>query len=281
MSELIPSLEGKTLFVSGCTRGIGLAIAERAARDGAQVVVVGKTQELHPKLPGTIDDACHTIEQAGGRALGVVCDIRDENAVERAVEQAASHFGGIDIVVNNASAIHLAGTAETEVKRYDLMHQVNGRGTFVCTRACLPYLKRSSHARVLTMSPPLDLHPEYFGPHVAYSIAKFSMSLCTLGWSRELAPWGIAANSLWPRTVIDTAAVRNLLGGAQMARRGRRPSIVADAAHFILRQPVGVTGRFFLDDETLLEAGTMSFEEYAVDASQELQFDLFVPESLG
>lgn len=277
---MIDSLEGRRLFISGATRGIGLAIAIRAARDGAKVAVVGKTKAPHPKLPGTIDDACHAIEQAGGQALGITCDIRDEHAVERAVERTSAHFGGIDILVNNASAIHLAGTEETDMKRYDLMNAVNGRGTFLCTRACLSHLERSSHARVLTMSPPLDLRPEYFGDHVAYSVAKFSMSLFTLGWSRELSSRGIAANSLWPRTVIDTAAVRNLLGGAELARRGRKPTIVADAAHFIVRQPLGVTGRFFLDDEALVEAGTNSLDEYAVDPSQGLQFDLFVPESL-
>ncbi len=274
------SLKGRTLLISGATRGIGLCIAERAARDGANVAVLGKTKHPHPKLPGTVDTASDAITRAGGRALGIVCDIRDEAQVQAAVERTVNEFSGIDILVNNASAIFLAGTVETPMKRFDLMHQVNGRGTYLCGQACLPYLKNSDHAHILTLSPPLDLRPEYFAPHVAYSIAKFSMSLCSLGWAQELAPFGIASNCLWPKTVIDTSAVRNLLGGQGVARRGRKPDIMANAAYEILTRPVSYTGNFLIDEDVLREAGIEDFSKYAVDPEQELLPDLFVPESL-
>lgn len=271
------SLAGRTAFISGATRGIGLSIATRLARDGANLVLLGKTKDPHPKLEGTVASACEAVEAAGGQALGVVCDIRSEEEVERAVAEAVEKFGGIDLVINNASAIHLARTADTPMKRYDLMHQVNARGTFLCTQKCLPYLKKSDHARVLTLSPPLHLQPEYFGPHVAYSMAKFGMSLCTLGFAEEFRNDGIAVNSLWPRTIIDTAAIRNLLGGEAMAKKGRKPEIVADAAYEILCQDASYTGRFLIDDEVLREAGVTDFEKYAVSPGEKLLTDLFLP----
>ncbi len=271
------TLAGRTAFISGATRGIGLAIAERLAQDGANLVLLGKTKEPHPKLPGTIDTACQAVSEAGGNALGIICDIRNEEEVEAAVARGVERFGGIDLVVNNASAIHLAGTAETSMKRYDLMNQVNARGTYLCTQKCLPHLLESDHARILTLSPPLDFRPEYFGPHVAYSIAKFGMSLCTLGWAREFERHGIAANSLWPRTIIDTAAVRNLLGGEAVARKGRKPEIVADAAHTILCREASFTGNFLIDDEVLRDSGITNLEKYAVSPGEELMTDLFLP----
>jgi citronellol/citronellal dehydrogenase len=270
------NLKGRVLFISGATRGIGLAIALRAAKDGAKIAVLGKTVDPHPKLEGTIDTACEAIREAGGEAIGIPCDIRSEEAVESAVEQTIAAFGQIDILVNNASAIHLAGTAETGMKRYDLMHQVNGRGTYLCGQKCLPHLKKSDHAHILTLSPPLDLNPEYFQGHVAYSIAKFSMSLCTLGWAGEFRAHNIAVNSLWPRTVIDTAAVRNLMGQA-VASRSRTPQIVADAAYEILTRPTTFTGNFVIDDEILREAGVTDFESYSVNPGSALLVDLFVP----
>lgn len=271
------SLAGRTAFISGATRGIGLSIATRIARDGANLVLLGKTKDPHPKLPGTVESACVEVEAAGGKALGIVCDIRNEDEVEKAVAQAVERFGGIDLVINNASAIHLAGTADTPMKRYDLMHQVNARGTFLCTQKCLPYLKKSDHARILTLSPPLDLSPEYFGPHVAYSIAKFGMSLCTLGFAQEFKKDGIAANSLWPRTLIDTAAIRNLLGGEAMAKKGRKPEIVADAAYEVLSREASFTGHFLIDDEVLREAGVTDLDAYAVSPGEKLLTDLFLP----
>ncbi len=271
------NLQGQTLLITGATRGIGLAIALEAAKDGANIAVLGKTKAPHAHLSGTIDTSVAAIEAAGGHALGVQCDIRDENAVEKAVEETVKEFGGIDILVNNASAIFLAGTTETPMKRYDLMHQVNGRGTFLCGQKCIPYLKKSTRGKILTLSPPLDLQPDYFGPHVAYSIAKFNMSLCTLGWARELAQFKIAANSLWPRTIIDTAAVRNLLGGESVAKRGRHVSIVADAAYEILTRPTNFTGNFLIDEEILREAGVTDLEKYSVTPGQELLTDLFLP----
>jgi citronellol/citronellal dehydrogenase len=272
-------LQGRNIIISGATRGIGLAIALRAAKDGAHITVLGKTKEPHPKLPGTVDSACEEIEKAGGQALGVVCDIRDEQQVADAVEQSVARFGGVDVLVNNASAIHLATTVETSLKKFDLMHQVNARGTYLCAQKCIPHLRKSDHAHILTMSPPLDLRPEYFGGHVAYSIAKFSMSLCTLGWARELRGDSIAANSLWPRTLIDTSAVRNLLGGEAVARQGRTAQIVADAAYEILTRPSDFTGNFVMDDELLADQG-VDLEQYAVTPGQKLLPDLFVPESL-
>jgi citronellol/citronellal dehydrogenase len=271
------SLAGKVLFISGASRGIGLAIALRAARDGAAIAVLGKTDAPHPKLEGTVHSACEAIEAAGGRALPCVTDIREEAAVERAVSATVEHFGGIDILVNNASAISLTPTASTPLKRFDLMHSVNARGTFACSQACLPHLARAQNPHILTLSPPLDLRPEWFAPHLAYSIAKYGMSLCTLGLAKELAPQGIAANSLWPQTAIATAAIGNLLGGAEALRHCRKPEIVADAAHWILTQSSReLTGRFLIDEDVLRIAGVTDFSSYAVDPSVELMKDFFV-----
>jgi citronellol/citronellal dehydrogenase len=269
-------LQGRTVFMSGGSRGIGLAIARAAAAEGANVAIAAKTAEPHPRLPGTIHTAAAEIEAAGGRALPLVCDIRDEAAVARAVEQAAETFGGIDIVVNNASAIQLTGTEQTEIRRYDLMQGVNARGTFVVTRTCLPHLLRSDHARVLTLSPPLDFAPQWFRGHVAYSLAKFSMSILSIGWAAEFQG-RIGVNCLWPRTTIDTAAVRNLLGGEGMAARSRKPQIMADAAMVILTKPVSFSGWFCLDDLVLANEGTKDFGPYAVTPGAELQPDFFVP----
>jgi len=272
------SLGGRTLFITGATRGIGLAIAQRAARDGANVALLGKTVEARPNLPGTLSSAAAAVVAAGGQALPLECDIRSEEQVDAAVARTVERFGGIDILVNNASAIHLAATTETPLKRFDLMHQVNARGTFLCGQKCIPYLERGTNPHILTLSPPLDLRPEYFGPHLGYSLAKFGMSLCTLGWASELRERGIAANSLWPRTIIDTAAVRNLLGGTTAAERGRRPEIVADAAHAILVRPsVTYTGHFAIDEDLLREEGVRDFDAYAVVPGADLLPDLFLP----
>src|SRR5262245_7270449 len=251
----MPTLKNKTLFISGASRGIGLAIAERAAREGANVAVVGKTSEPHEKLPGTVHSACEAIERAGGRALPCVCDIRSEEQVAAAVAKTVETFGGIDVLVNNASAIFLADTAHTPMKRFDLMHQVNARGTFVCSQACLPHLEKSENPHILMLSPPLNMKPEYFAPHLAYSMAKFGMSLCVLGLAQELRGRGVAVNALWPKTVIDTAAVQNLLGGQNVAARGRKPDIVADAAYVILTTPSREkTGQFLIDEDVLCGA---------------------------
>jgi len=270
-------LRGKTLFITGASRGIGLAIALRAARDGATIVVAAKTTEPHPRLPGTIHTAAEAIKAAGGRALPVALDIRDDAAVAAAVKQVADTTGGIDIVINNASAISLTGTAETPMKRVDLMMQVNMRGTYVVTQACLPWLKQAANPHILTLSPPPSLNPAWYGPHVAYTIAKMGMSLCVLGWAEEFRAAGIAANALWPRTVIHTAALA-MLGDAVKPEQCRTPEIVADAAHAILTRPArDCTGRFFIDDEVLAEAGITDLTPYAVDPTQPLLPDLFVP----
>ena len=281
------SLEGKTIFMSGGSRGIGLAIALRAARDGANVVIAAKTDQPHPKLPGTIHTAAAEIEEAGGGALATVCDIRSEEAVQGAVDAAVEKFGGIDIVVNNASAISLTPTAQTEMKRYDLMHEINARGTFLVTRTCLPHLKASAKAgrkpHVLTLSPPLDMSPKWFAPHVAYTMAKYGMSMCTLGHAAEFRRDGIAVNSLWPLTAIDTAAVRNLLGGAQVAAMSRSPEIMADAAHAILlRDGKEATGNFYIDEEVLRAEGVEDFAPYApgAEAGAALAGDFFVPDEV-
>ncbi|ANT60881.1 short chain dehydrogenase [Salipiger sp. CCB-MM3] len=269
-------LGGKTLFISGGSRGIGRAIALRAARDGANVVLAAKTVTPHPRLPGTIEDAAAEVEAQGGRALPLQLDIRDEAAVAEAARKAAEHFGGIDIVVNNASAISLTPTAETEMKRFDLMMSVNMRGTFAVTRACLPALKQVQNPHILTLSPPPSLDPAWYGPHVAYTISKMGMSLCVLGWAEEFRPLGIAANALWPRTVIDTAALA-MLGGAVQPKNCRTPQIVADAAHAILTRPAKTcSGNFFIDEEVLREEGTADFSGYAVDPGEPLLPDLFV-----
>lgn len=269
------SLAGKTLFISGASRGIGKAIALRAARDGANVVIAAKTTEPHPKLPGTIHTAAAEIEAAGGKALALAVDIRMEEQVYGAVEQAVKRFGGIDILVNNASAISLTGTLETPMKRCDLMMSVNVRGTFLCTQACLPHLKKARNPHVLMISPPLDLKPKWFAPHVAYTISKFGMSMCVLGMAEEFRGDGIAVNALWPRTLIATAAL-SVIEGTSTAG-SRKPEIVADAAHAILtRDNRSCTGQFFIDDEVLAEAGIKDLGHYAMVPGSPLQADLFL-----
>jgi len=269
------TLAGKTLFITGASRGIGLAIALRAARDGANVAIAAKSGVPNPKPPGTIHTAAAEVEAAGGKALALKTDIRDEEQVYAAAARAAEHFGGIDIVVNNASAIWLAGTEDTPVKRYDLMHQVNTRGTFLVTRACLPYLKKSANPHVLMLSPPPNLDPKWFAPHTAYTIAKYGMSLCVLGMSAEFAPLGIAVNALWPRTVIATAAIA-MIDGVK-PEHCRRPGIVADAAHAILTRPArDYSGHFAIDYEVLREAGVVDFDRYAVQPGAPLLPDLFL-----
>jgi len=273
------SLKDKTLFITGASRGIGLAIALRAARDGANVAIAAKTAEPHPKLPGTIFDAAKAIEEAGGRALPLVCDIRFEDQVEQAVARAVETFGGIDICVNNASAISLTPIERTEMKRFDLMMGVNTRGTFVVSKACIPHLRRAENPHILMLSPPLDMQPKWFAGHVAYSIAKFGMSLCVLGLAEELKPDGIAVNALWPRTTIATAAIKNLLGGDEVVRMSRKPDILADAAHLVFNQPARTfTGNFLIDDSFLYEVGGITdFDRYRVDPSADLAPDFFVP----
>ena len=271
------SLEGRTLFITGGSRGIGKAIALRAAADHACVVIAAKTAEPHPKLPGTIYTAAEEIERAGGRALPLVVDVRREDQIQAAVEAAVRTFGGIDILVNNASAIFLAGVAETPMKRFDLMYQINVRGTFAATQACLPHLKKSPNPHVLVLSPPLKLEPQWFASHLAYTLSKYGMSMCVLGMAEEFRPFGIAVNALWPRTVIDTAAVQNLLGGEDTARRGRKPEIMADAAYAILtRDSRKTTGNFFVDEEVLRSEGVTDFSRYAVTPGADLIQDLFL-----
>jgi citronellol/citronellal dehydrogenase len=274
-------LRGKTLFVSGASRGIGLAIARRAARDGANVAMLGKTAQEHPKLPGTIFSAAAEVDAAGGRALPIVCDIRFEDQVAAAVERTIATFGAIDACINNASAISLTGTLQTEMKRLDLMLDVNVRGTFLCSKATVPHLRGAPNPHILNLSPPLDLSATWFAPHLAYSIAKFGMSLCTLGMSEEFRRDGIAVNSLWPISTIDTAAVRNLLGGESVANRSRTPEIVADAAYEILCKPAREsTGNFFIDEEVLRAVGVVDFSRYAAGEAGRLQRDLFVPDAV-
>jgi citronellol/citronellal dehydrogenase len=273
------TLQSKTLFITGASRGIGLAIALRAARDGANIVIAAKTVESHPNLPGTIYTAAEEIERAGGTALPLVVDVRDEGSVVRAFDESVQRFGGIDILVNNASAISLTDTPSTDMKRYDLMQQINVRGTYLCTRTALQYLSCAANPHVLNLAPPLDLDPKWFGPHVAYSIAKFGMSFCTLGQAREFMPLGIAVNSLWPVTTIDTAAVRNKLG--DMANSSRNPEIMADAAYAILtKQATEVTGNFFLDEQVLREEGVTDFSSYARHPLAPLTADYFVSDQI-
>ena len=258
------SLRGRTIIITGATRGIGHAIALRAAADGANVVVCGKTTEPHPKLPGTIFTAAHDVEAAGGHALAVAVDVRVESQVEAAIAAAHSCFGGIDILVNNASAISLTGTLDTPMKRYDLMHEVNVRGTFLCSQKALPHLRQGSNPHILNITPPLHstVSPRWFGPHVAYSMSKYGMSLCVLGMAAEFRQQGVAVNALWPRTAIDTEAIR-LIAGPEARKRTRSPKIMADAAHWILTQPSRkVTGRFFVDDEVLRAAGVTDLSAY-------------------
>jgi citronellol/citronellal dehydrogenase len=273
------TLAGKTLFITGGSRGIGLAIALRAARDGANIAIAAKTSDPNPKLPGTVYTAAAEIETAGGRALPIVCDIRFEDQVVAAVEQTAATFGGIDICVNNASALSPTGTEATDMKRFDLMHAINTRGTFLTTKTCIPYLRKAPNPHVLVLSPPLDLQPKWFKDHVAYSIAKYGMSLCVLGMAEEFRKEGIAVNALWPRTAIATAAIANVLG-RELIAMSRTPDIMADAAHLILTQPSrDLTGQFLIDDSFLCDKGGVTdFSPYRVDASKPLVQDFFVPE---
>ena len=271
-------LAGKTLFITGASRGIGLAIALRAARDGANIAIAAKTAAPHPKLPGTIHTAAEAIEQAGGRALPLEVDVRDETAVKAAIARTASHFGGIDIVVNNASAIALTKVADTDMKRFDLMHQVNTRGTFVVSKCAISHLEKAANPHILMLSPPLDMKEKWFALHTAYTIAKFGMSMVVLGLAGELRAKGIAVNALWPRTTIATAAIRNLLGGDEIMRRSRSPDILADAACRIFDKPASFSGHFLIDDTFLAAEGVTDFERYRVDPSVPLAPDFFVPD---
>ena len=271
-------------MMSGGSRGIGLAIALRAARDGANVVLLAKTDAPHPRLSGTVHTAVDAIEAAGGRGHAVVGDVRSVDDVERAVGEAVARFGGIDVCINNASALDLSHTREITPRRFDLLQAVNTRGTFMLSRACVPHLERSDNAHILTLSPPLDLAPKWAAMHLAYTLSKYGMSLCTLGLAEELRPSAIAANSLWPRTTIATDAVRNLLGGEQAIARARTPEIVADAAYVILTRPAPeCTGNFFIDDDVLTEAGVEDLARYrAAPGSEPLDADLFVePETVS
>jgi citronellol/citronellal dehydrogenase len=275
------TLEGKTLFITGGSRGIGLAIAVRAARDGARIAIAAKTVEPHPKLTGTIHTAASAIDQAGGTALPIACDIRDETAVRAAVDATVARFGGIDILVNNASAISLTGTLATPIKRFDLMFGVNVRGTFLCSQTCLPHLKASAAAgrnpHILTLSPPLNLDPKWFRDHVAYTMAKYGMSMCVLGMAEEFRGDGIGINALWPRTVIATAAVTMIPGASENVDRMRRSEILADAAHAVLtRDARTATGNFFLDEAVLAEEGVRDLSRYAVKPGAPLLPDLFL-----
>ncbi len=273
------TLSGKTLFITGGSRGIGLAIALRAARDGANIVIAAKTSDPNPKLPGTVHTAAAEIEAAGGRALPIVCDIRFEDQVAAAVAKTVETFGGIDICINNASALSPTGTEATDMKRFDLMHAINTRGTFLTTKLCIPYLRKAANPHVLVLSPPLDLQPKWFKSHVAYSIAKYGMSLCVLGMAEEFRKDGIAVNALWPRTAIATAAIANVLGQDLLAM-SRTPEIMADAAYLILTQPSReLTGQFLIDDSLLFEMGGITdFAPYRVDPSKPLVQDFFVPD---
>ena len=275
------SLKGKTLFISGASRGIGLAIAVRAARDGANVAVAAKTAEPHPKLPGTIYTAAEEIEKAGGKALPIICDIRFEEQVQAAVDQTAAKFGGIDICVNNASAISLTGTLQTDMKRYDLMNGINARGTYLVSRTCIPYLKKAANPHVLNLSPPLDMNPKWFAGHTAYSMAKYGMSMCVLGMAAEFKDDGIAFNALWPRTGIATAAIRNALAGDEGMKHCRTVDILSDAAYIVFNKKAKeFTGNFLIDDTFLAANGVMDFDQYRVDPTKDLMPDFFVPDSV-
>jgi citronellol/citronellal dehydrogenase len=275
------NLTNKTLFISGASRGIGLAIAKRAAQDGANIILAAKTAEPHPKLPGTIYTAADEIEEAGGKAFPVLCDVRYEDQLETAVKNGADHFGGIDICVNNASAIQLTNTLQTDMKRYDLMNQINARGTFLTSKKCIPYLLKSENPHILNLSPPLDMNSKWFSNHVAYSIAKFGMSLCVLGMAEEFKEKGIAVNALWPRTAIATAAVKNILGGDELVKVSRTPEIMADAAYVILtKDSKEFTGNFCIDDNLLADNGVTDFSKYAEVPFSQLAPDFFVPDNI-
>lgn len=274
MSE---KLKDKTAIITGGSRGIGLAIAQRLAGSGVNIVIAAKTTEPHPKLPGTIYEAAEIIKNLGGNALPLVLDVRDENQINNVVNETVAHFGGIDILVNNASAIFLAGIDHTPAKRYDLMQDINVRGTYMMSQACIPHLKKSEHAHILTLSPKVDMDPRWFENHTAYTMSKYGMSMMMFGLAAEMRPYHIAANALWPRTTIATAAVQNLLGGDAMMSHSRWPSIVADAAYYILSQdPKEASGEFYIDEDVLRRYGVTDFDQYAVDVSAGLAPDLFI-----
>jgi len=273
------SLKGKTLFITGGSRGIGLAIALRAAADGANVAIAAKTVDPHPRLEGTIHTAAALVTKLGGGALPLAVDVRDEAAVKDAIERTAIHFGGIDIVVNNASAISLTPVVQTDMRRYDLMQQINARGTFMVSKYAIPHLLKSQQPHILMLSPPLDMQAKWFAPHTAYSLAKFGMSLVALGLSGELAG-KVAVNALWPRTTIATAAIKNLLGGEAMMKMSRKPEILADAAWRIFQKPASFSGNFLIDDTFLAGEGVTDFDQYRADPSQPLQGDFFVPDDM-
>jgi citronellol/citronellal dehydrogenase len=275
------SLKGKTLFITGASRGIGLAIALRAARDGANIAIAAKTDTPHPKLPGTIHTAAAEVEKVGGHALPLAVDVRDEASIQAALDATAAQFGGLDIVVNNASAIQLTPATQTDMKRFDLMHQVNARGTFLVSKLAIPLLEKSSNPHILMLSPPLDMQEKWFARHTAYSMAKFGMSLVVLGLAGELRSKGIAVNALWPRTTIATSAIKNLLGGDAIMRMSRTPEIIADAAHLIFQKPSKTfTGQFLIDDTFLTAEGVSNFDKYRVDPTQPLSPDFFVPDDI-
>ena len=274
------SLKGKTIFITGASRGIGLAIGERCARDGANIVIAAKSDTPDPRLEGTIHTAAETIEKAGGQALAVKCDIRHEEEDEAAVAAAVDRFGGIDAVINNASAIFPRGTADTPMKRYDLMHQVNGRGTFLTTQKCLPYLMKAENPHIIALAPPLDMRGLWFGPHVAYTSAKYQMSLCILGWGEEFKG-KIGANAIWPRTAVATAAISNVLAGEEAMKNCRKPEILADTAYAVLNKPAAeFTGNFIIDDTFLWAEGERDLDKYSYDPEIELLPDFFVPEDV-
>ncbi|MFZ1883659.1 MAG: NAD(P)-dependent oxidoreductase [Rhodoplanes sp.] len=278
----LTGLAGRTLFITGASRGIGLAIALRAARDGANIAIAAKTETPHPKLAGTIYSAAEEIETAGGRALPIVCDVRDEAQVRAAIDKTVERFGGLDIVVNNASAISLTPVADTDMRRFDLMHQINTRGTFMVSKYAVPHLARAKNPHILMIAPPLDMREKWFAPHTAYSIAKFGMSLVVLGLAGELRERGVAVNALWPRTTIATAAIENLLGGKEMMRRSRKPDILAEAAYRIFQKPArSFTGQFLIDDSFLAGEGVTDFEQYRIDPTASLQPDFFVPDDVA
>jgi citronellol/citronellal dehydrogenase len=275
--SLMSNLKGKTLFITGASRGIGKAIALKAARDGANISVVAKTKEPHPKLPGTVYTSVEEIESAGGNAIPCIADIRFEDQVQASVDATVEKFGGIDILVNNASAINLSPTLELEMKRFDLMFSVNVRGTYLCSKLCIPYLKKAENPHILNLSPPLNMDSKWFKNNLAYTMAKYGMSMCVLGMAEEFRQDKIAVNALWPRTSIATAAVRNLLGGKTAVKHSRKPEIVADAAYVILTKPsTECTGNFFIDEDLLIESGITNLEKYAVDPTKELYLDFFL-----
>jgi citronellol/citronellal dehydrogenase len=276
--DRMTSLKGRTLFITGASRGIGLEIALRAAREGANIAIAAKTAQPHPKLEGTIHTAAEAVEAAGGKALAVQTDIRDEAQIQAAVDATLARFGGIDICINNASAIALTDTLATEMKRYDLMQSVNGRGTFLVSKLCLPHLLRSPNPHILTLSPPINLDPRWFAPHLAYTMAKYAMSLATLGLAEEFRG-RVAVNALWPRTTIATAAIRNIVGGEEMMQRSRKPEIMADAAYFILTKPVDFSGHFLIDEDVLSSHGVTDLDRYNYSRSIDLQPDLFVSQA--